>query len=234
MRSSRLALIAPIVALLIPLAACGDDESADDPPTTESSGSESGETVPSTDGSDAPEIPDLPEVEFKSDPVDGGALFGDGGSDDSSADTEVVADPPQPGEEANPPVDPETEELSVEPCPPDADDCVDVPDVIVEEPHVVADEWIPFCGLLEQLEDEPIPSDELEQLQVIDVWLTELRVFSPPVIAEQMDTLLGLLDLAIEAESFDPLIADDEGDRTGERAATEIGDITDLECYGRA
>ena len=114
------------------------------------------------------------DVEFSSEPIDAGPLFG--GADAAVADP--VAE------------DSASCEDQVE------QGCVDIIDdeAPLFEP-AAADQ--PFCSLLDDLDGRSFPSDDAEAATVIRVWIGELRNVAVESVRDDLDLLIKVLDDAI-------------------------------------
>lgn len=154
-RTAALAL-----STFLALTACGASEGAVD-------------SVPDT----APDVSDdRLDVEFSSEPIEAGPLFGTSSgvvSEADSADSTSCFD----GGEGTCPEANDGEPLSFDPAPEDR----------------------PFCSLLVDLEGRPFPSDDEEAVVVVRAWIGELRVVAVEPVQTDLDLLIEVLDDAIRS-----------------------------------
>ncbi len=169
-------------ALALAVVACGSSDSTDTPSTdaatTVPAVTEPTGTAATTDPGDTEAVDPL-DVEFSSEPIEVGPILGDApaASADESDDAEAV----------------QTDAGTLE------SDPGDLP-VETIPPFIPAPADAPFCALLEDLEDRPFPSDELEQLMVASIWFDQLRNRAVPEIVGDLDTLIEFIDASIESD----------------------------------
>ncbi len=187
--------IIPLIALATLGGACGSS----------SDGAQQSTTTLAVTTTVAAEPAPESDVQFESEPIQAGPLFGSGAA--SAKDTDIDASS-QP-----------------EPC----DDCDpdEVPDRPAFQP-ASTDE--PFCSLLADLEERPFPSDESESLVVARAWIAELRAVAPDSIGGDLDTFIQVLDTAIDSQG--QIGIDQVGEELGEVSDRVDVDV-DSRCHGR-
>lgn len=187
------------------------DSPTTEAPTTEAPTADPVDTAPDTaqpSGADDPL-----DVEFSSEPIDVGPLFGDAAASPAADDAaeEVVTDDPDS-------------------TPDDPDSTPNDPPVETTVAFTPAVEDAPFCTLLDDMNGRPFPSDDFEALIVANVWIGELRKIAVEEITDDLDVLLDFLAEALAANG--DIDISDSSDAI-DAASDRVSDYVDERCLGR-
>ncbi len=158
------------------------------------------------------------DVEFSSDPIEAGPIFGSSAA--VAVDDEVFDSCPPDGEEACTDVD---DDPVVATC---SNDGVEACNDLVDDERPLfepAPVDRPFCSLLDDLDGRPFPSDAVEAVSVIRVWIGELRKVATETVRADLDLLIRALDDAIaDGSGLEVLDANEELDGANERIETHV------------
>jgi hypothetical protein len=207
--------IATAVIAATLLVACGSDEAAENVVTT------------------PPRSPIPADIVLDGEPA---SLFGQNASGDGSGSTDTGPTTVDPGADGT---DGETAlvDPSVEACHSDDVECPDrteprEPDVLPPTTEFTpAPVNVAFCATLTDIENRPMPSDEFDQIRVVQVYLAELSPTVPGQIRDEFAQVVHFVDTVVGAGRSG--IVDIAIDPGLDAALERIDDHVDASCRGR-